>query len=82
MGAEGLRLTPEAHINIADESGFADEVVRCLRDPDEMADQAERGRRLVLAEYDWGPLAGKLDEIWQIAVTQRTPKAMARGEDL
>jgi len=49
-----------------DETGIADAILNVMRDPDGAADQADEGRRVVLREYDWGPLAGKLEEIWTV----------------
>jgi glycosyltransferase involved in cell wall biosynthesis len=80
VGAEGLRLTPDKHLTVtADETGIADAILNVMRDPDAAADQADEGRRVVLREYDWAPLAGKLDEIWTVAAEQRVGRATPRG---
>jgi glycosyltransferase involved in cell wall biosynthesis len=79
VGAEGLRLEPGEHLTVTlDETGIADALVRTMRDPDAAADQADEGRRLVLREYDWGPLAAKLDEVWAVAVDQRAARPTTR----
>jgi polysaccharide biosynthesis protein PslH len=80
VGAEGLRLTPGEHLTVTDdETGIADALLNVMRDPDGMADQADAGRRLVLREYDWGPLATKLEEIWTVAAEQRVGRASSMG---
>jgi polysaccharide biosynthesis protein PslH len=80
VGAEGLRLDPGRHITVTiDEAGIADAMLGVMRDPDHAADQADEGRRLVLREYDWGPLATKLEEIWTIAAEQRVGRAGSVG---
>ena len=76
IGAEGLRLTPGEHLTVTeDETGMAAAVVAAMRDPDAALDQADEGRRLVLREYDWAPLATKLEEIWHVAAEQFSVKA-------
>jgi glycosyltransferase involved in cell wall biosynthesis len=75
VGAEGLRLEPGKHLTVTlDETGIADALIQVMQDPDGVADQADEGRRLVLREYDWGPLAAKLDEVWTVAVDHRTAR--------
>jgi glycosyltransferase involved in cell wall biosynthesis len=79
VGAEGLRLTPGDHLTVTEnESGVADAILKVMADPDAAADQADEGRRVVLREYDWGPLAVKLEEIWTVAAEQRISRA-AKG---
>lgn len=80
VGAEGLRLEPGKHLTVTmDETGIADALLQTMRDPDAAADQADEGRRVVVREYDWGPLAEKLNEVWTVAVDQRTARPSARG---
>ena len=65
VGAEGLRLTADRDLIVTDgPDGMAEAVVRGIRRPEELQDMAEEGRRAVLARYDWGPLAERLDEVW------------------
>jgi glycosyltransferase involved in cell wall biosynthesis len=79
VGAEGLRLEPGKHLTVTpDETGIADALLQHMRDPDAAADQADEGRRVVVREYDWGPLAEKLNEVWTVAVDQRTARPSAR----
>ncbi len=78
VGAEGLRLQAEKHLSITpDESGMAVAILKLLEDPDTASRQAEEGRRLVLAEYDWAPLSQKLEEVWQVAVSMKNSRAIA-----
>jgi glycosyltransferase involved in cell wall biosynthesis len=80
VGAEGLRLEPGRHITVTiDETGIADALLGVMRDPDHAADQADEGRRLVLREYDWAPLAEKLNEVWTVAAEKRSARPTSRG---
>ncbi|MDB5310070.1 MAG: hypothetical protein JWO38_4272 [Gemmataceae bacterium] len=73
IGAEGLKLTPGRDlIQIDGTEGMADAIVRGIRRPDEMEDVADQGRRTVLARYDWGPLADRLDAVWRGIATAET----------
>ena len=36
-------------------------------------------RRFILREYDWAPLAEKLEEVWNVAVEQRVPRQTSKG---
>lgn len=69
VGAEGLCLRPDVEITVVEELGdMAAAVVRCLRRPEEARQMAERGREVVLERYDWGPLADRMERIWQQCV--------------
>ena len=58
IGAEGLPVTRDRDILIADEpSAFADAVVRLIREPGLRRRIADAGRRLVLDRYDWSAVA-------------------------
>lgn len=53
-GAEGLEVTPEEDILIADEPvAFAEQVVRLLEDAALRAKLSQNGRQLVRERYDW-----------------------------
>lgn len=43
-------------------------LVECLRNPGPARAMAQRGRRLVLDEYDWDRLADRLEKSWERAV--------------
>ncbi len=59
-GAEGLAVTPEQDILIADTpAGFAAQTVRLLRSPELRARLARNGRRLVEVRYDWQRIGQK-----------------------
>ena len=85
VGAEGLKLVPGRDLVVtADETGMADAIVRGTRRPDELEEMAEQGRREVLARYDWGPLADRLDAVWRAvagpaAVTPPRGRPSLRG---
>jgi glycosyltransferase involved in cell wall biosynthesis len=58
VGAEGLPVTPDSDIVIADEpSRFADAVVRLVRDVPARRRIEERARTLVVNGYDWSAVA-------------------------
>lgn len=76
IGAEGLHLKPGRDLIVTDGiDDMADAIVRGIRHPYELEDTAERGRRVVLDQYDWAPLAEKLDEVWWTVATAATPAA-------
>src|SRR5262245_32230400 len=62
IGAEGLPVTPDADVAIADDpSAFADAVVRLMRD-DEARHRLERAaRQLVVDRFDWSAVANDLE---------------------
>lgn len=68
IGAEGLRLNAGEHITVADScDAFATAVVEGIRRTEALWSQATRGRKRVLAEYDWSGLADKLGNVWEEA---------------
>jgi glycosyltransferase involved in cell wall biosynthesis len=65
VGAEGLELTPARDLLVADtQEELVNSALAAIRQPDELADTAERGRRQVLARYSWDLLAEHLDGVW------------------
>jgi glycosyltransferase involved in cell wall biosynthesis len=63
-GAEGLDVTPERDILIADEpSEFAVQVVRLLRHPALRRRLAANGRRLVEQRYEWAQIGERFVEL-------------------
>ena len=42
-------------------------ILEAIRRPDDAQELAENRRRSVLARYSWGPLAVRLEEVWQDA---------------
>lgn len=80
VGAEGLRLDANEHLTITrDESDFADGVLETMANPDAALDRADEAQRYILREYDWAPLAEKLEEVWRVAVEMRASRPMPRG---
>ena len=54
---------------------MAEVIVRGIRQPYVLEDATEHGRRVVLENYDWAPLAEKLDEVWWTVATAATVAA-------
>ncbi len=80
VGAEGLRLEAGEHLTVtADENGMAEAILREMAEPDAALDRADEAQRFVLREYDWAPLAEKLEEVWRVAVEMRATRPMASG---
>ena len=76
IGAEGLKLTPGRDFTQTNGiTDMADTIIRGIRQPYELEDQAENGRRLVMQNYDWPQLAEKLDEAWWTVATAEIPAA-------
>ncbi len=68
VGAEGLRIRPGREFVEADGAeAIAAALLECLRRPEPARAMAERGRRLVLDEYNWDTLAQKLESSWERA---------------
>ena len=65
VGAEGLDLTPEKHLLIADSAGaFADDVARLLKDDALRSELATAGRNHAKAIYDWQHIADAASEAY------------------
>jgi len=72
VGAEGLELTPDRDLLVADTpEELADTALTVIRRPEELADTAESGRQQVLAHYSWDLLAERLNGVWDAVA--RTP---------
>jgi glycosyltransferase involved in cell wall biosynthesis len=65
VGAEGLLLTPGEDYVQAEPDAMADTLVQAIRNPGAALALAQHGRQIVLATYDWGALAHKLEAAWQ-----------------
>ncbi|MCE9560478.1 MAG: glycosyltransferase family 4 protein [Planctomycetes bacterium] len=66
VGAEGLTLMPNRDLIVTETpSEMTDRILEAIRNPEELQETAERGRRRVLARYSWEPLADKLEHVWQ-----------------
>lgn len=69
VGAEGLCLRGGEHLDVVENvEDMAAALVKSIHDPERPRRQAAAGRELVRQRYDWGPLAGKLEEVWQRCV--------------
>ncbi len=63
IGAEGLPVTDDQNVCIADAPGaFADAVVALLRDPARRARLEHAARDLVVRKHDWSAVAGQLND--------------------
>ncbi len=72
-GAEGLDVTHDANILIADEPGeFAAQTIRLLRDPVLRTRLAERGRLLVRDKYDWRVIGERFNRFIESVVCKGT----------
>lgn len=65
VGAEGLYLEPGRHLTVVERpEEMIAALVGAVRAPEEGLLQAEQGRQVVLARYDWDVLAGRLEAVW------------------
>jgi glycosyltransferase involved in cell wall biosynthesis len=65
VGAEGLALQAGRDFVNADEpEAMARELVRAIRAPAPLRQQAAQARQTVLKQYDWDALANKLEAVW------------------
>lgn len=66
LGCEGLDVTPGEDILVADTpAGFADAVVRCLREPALRDQLGARGRALVERRYRWDAIGAGLSDFYR-----------------
>lgn len=71
-GAEGLDVTPEQDILIADGPAlFAAQTVRLLQNPQLRERLAENGRRLVEQKYSWVEIGRKFNDLLRTVVRER-----------
>lgn len=65
LGVEGLAVTPDAHLLIADDAAsFAARVLRLLQDRDARRMLGRHGRSLVEREYTWGAAGQRLETFY------------------
>ncbi|MCU0489853.1 MAG: glycosyltransferase family 4 protein [Anaerolineales bacterium] len=66
IGAEGLNVTHEENILIADQPAeFARQTVRLLAEPELRNRLGQAGRRLVERQYSWGKIAAGVGQLYQ-----------------
>ena len=71
LGAEGLEVTHEEHVMLADRpADFADSVIRLLENPQLRTHLGQNGRALVEQHHDWDVLAAKVDKAFQQIVAK------------
>ncbi|HEX8728230.1 MAG TPA: glycosyltransferase [Ktedonobacterales bacterium] len=74
LGAEGLHLTPDEHLLIADQpAAFAQAVVRALDDAALRARLGAAGREAVVRQYSWESSARALQQALRSLKTLATP---------
>jgi sugar transferase (PEP-CTERM/EpsH1 system associated) len=72
-GAEGLDVTAEENILIADDpADFATQTIRLLRDPALRKRLAENARRLVEAKYSWRAIGEQFNQLVEAVALRRT----------
>ena len=65
IGAEGLRVEPGVHLEIADEPAeFARQIVRLLESPAVRERLGRKSRELVTEHYGWDAIARVLESAW------------------
>jgi glycosyltransferase involved in cell wall biosynthesis len=70
VGAEGLALTPDQNVCIADEPhAFADAVIALVREPARRRALGQAGRQLVEDRYSWERVAGIFDDYCRSVMT-------------
>jgi glycosyltransferase involved in cell wall biosynthesis len=74
LGAEGLTVTDNEHILIADSpQQFVDAIVAVANSPLVARRLAETGRQLALAEYDWRQILRGLEDLYQTVLAGDPP---------
>jgi len=69
IGCEGLEVTPEENIIVADSAEeFAKRTVELLRNPDLIKRLGIAGRKLTEEKYDWNIIGMKMEEVYQACV--------------
>jgi len=80
VGAEGLRIRAQSEFVEADGvEAMTAALVECLRNPGPARAMAQRGRRLVLDQYDWDRLADQLERSWERAVRAESSVSESEG---
>jgi len=70
IGAEGIDVSDSVHLLIRDgEQQFANGVIDCLSNPQDMAQMGLRGRRFVEAHHDWKVVLPKMDQ-WMVQLAR------------
>jgi len=83
LGAEGLEVTDEQDILLADTAeAFADRVARVLSDNALATDLGSAGRQLVERSYDWNASARKLEALYHSTLLSRERSERASASRL
>jgi glycosyltransferase involved in cell wall biosynthesis len=71
MGAEGIPLQHETHYLQADTAAdIAAAVLRLMRDPNLRGRLGEAARKLIVEQFDWGPIGEELFEVYQSVIEE------------
>ena len=74
-GAEGLEVTPEHDILIADDpNSFAEQTIRLLNEPELRQHLSSNGRKLVEQKYDWQQIGQRFCDFVELASQLATRK--------
>jgi polysaccharide biosynthesis protein PslH len=80
VGAEGLKVVPGEHLEIADEPAeFARQILRLLESPGERERLGTKGRELVAEHYGWDRIVRALESAWYEACTPATADGLGRA---
>ena len=72
MGVEGLEMTPNKNVIIADKpEDFAQKAIELLSSRELCQNLGSEGRKLIEEKYSWDKIAGKLGEVWEKAIKQK-----------
>lgn len=72
IGCEGLEVTPNENILVADSpQQFIDQIDALWADPENGQSLGEVGRLLVLQQYDWSIIAQKLNQVYEQMVASK-----------
>ena len=75
LGAEGIAVTPDQDVLVADDAAsFAEKVVALMNNEPMRRQMSERGRALMEARYDWQVIAPELERVYA-SLTSQSPTA-------
>jgi glycosyltransferase involved in cell wall biosynthesis len=72
VGSQGIACTPEEDVLIADDpQGFAAQTVRLLRDKALREKLGKKGRKQVVAKYDWEIIIQQVEQMYDEALATK-----------